>query len=369
MAIKPNYTQGAVMLRLLCFILIATFCLPAVCTSQTRDDKLSISISKKVSGLAGWVLGDSRYVYLEGEIDSQAGKRLEAFITENNLSYTSSVVLNSPGGSLLGGIEIGRVIRKFGLKTTVGKRASKSDYDDVTAGECMSACTLAYLGGKFRLMPEASKFGVHRFYWTKKGADDADVAQMLAGLVTSYMKDMDVDVELFRLSTLKGGDEILEIDRMALERLNVVNNGFERPRWSIEGANNLVYLKGERDTIYGINKFIIYCAAAASPILHVIFDPQGREDEVMHLNKHDLVIDGRNIPIAPHSREIKNGWFNGIYPLNARQTSSIVQAKSVGMILRHAGESPIFLGFDHLPLQGGEQKVSSFLASCQKRPK
>lgn len=315
----------------------------------------------------GWVLGNGRLVYLDGTIDAQAGKRLETFIKENKISSTSTVVLNSSGGSLLGGIELGKVIRKHGLRTDVGKKEVKPEYDGTTPGRCLSACTLAYLGGRFRFLPEASTFGVHRFYWSDKGQGDADTAQMLSAVVTSYMKEMDVDVDLFRLSTLKGGDEMYEVPHATLAKLNVVNYGFEQPKWTIEGANDLVYLKGERETVYGINKFIIYCNGRSQPILHVIFDPQGREDEVMELSRHDLVVDGTNRRIAPGAREIKNGWYNGVYPLSPALVAAIASAATVGTILRSTEVSPIFLGFDRLPVAGGEQKIRSYMTACRSR--
>lgn len=333
--------------------------------ARAADGSLEISLSKPLKGYMADILGSGRYVYLDGEIDAQAGKRLEAFLIKNNVPYTSTVVLNSPGGSLGAGMELGRVIRKLGLSTTVGRKEARPTYDSVAAGMCMSSCTLAYLGGTFRFLPDASRFGVHRFYATKPSELSADTAQMISAFIVTYMKEMDIDVELYRLSTLAGGDDIYDVPHATLEKIDVVNKGFERPKWSIEGNDNLIYLKGERNTTFGINKFIIYCGAA-HPMLHVIFDPQGRTEEVMQLSQHDLVIDGRNIPVAPAVKDIKNGWYNGVYSLSSSQLAAIASAHTVGMMLRPSAQAPIFLGFDKLPLTGGEQKVRSYLSTCHR---
>lgn len=334
-------------------------------TAAAADGTLSISLSKPLKGTMAHIMGEGRNIYLDGEIDAQAGKRLEAFLKKNNVAYTSTVVLNSPGGNLGAGMELGRVIRKYGLSTTVGRKEVHPAYDSVTAGACMSSCTLAYLGGTFRYLPEQSRFGVHRFYATKPGNLDADTAQMLSAFIVTYMKEMDIDVELYRLSTLAGGDTIYEVPHATLERIGAVNKGFERPKWTIEGNNDLVYLKGERNTAFGINKFIVYCGAK-QPFLHVIFDPQGRTDEVMQLGQHDLVIDGQNIPVTPNVKDIKNGWYNGVYNLSPRLLAAIAKAQTVGMMLRPTAQAPIFLGFDKLPLAGGEQRVRSYLSTCRR---
>jgi hypothetical protein len=329
------------------------------------EDKLSITISRPINGYMSLFLGNGRYVYLDGIIDRQAPSRLENFLKSNEIQYNSSVVLNSAGGNLISGIEIGRIIRKYGLSTVVGVKDAQPEYDSIKSGICMSACTAAFLGGKFRTLGGGSKFGVHRFAFQARGDGDADAAQMLSAIVTKYMKEMDIDVELFRLWTLAGSTEILELDSGQLENLNVVNNGFERPKWTIEGNNNLIYLKGERDTIYGINKFIIYCTPASVPLLHIIFDPQGRADEVMQHKQNDLIIDSEHIKVTAVKKEITNGWFNAIYRLNNKLIRAISLAKSVGMIVRPTSEAPNFLGFNHLPVSGGEQKIRSYLSGCR----
>ena len=43
-----------------------------------------------------------------------------------------------------------------------------------------------------------------------------------------------------------------------------------------ESNGGVVYLKGERDTVYGINKYILMCNTSKM-ILHVVFDPQRRD--------------------------------------------------------------------------------------------
>lgn len=345
---------------------IAAAALSVMSLCAQADAPLSISLSRPLPASLAAVMGTGRYIYLDGDVDLQAGRRLEEFIKANDLSPTSIVVLNSPGGSLVGGMELGKVIRKYGLTSNVGKRVVRDGRDSVDPGQCMSACTMAFIGGRFRYLTKGSRFGVHRFYFETAGVRDADIAQVISAAVVNYIREMGIDLGLFTLTTKAGRDEILELERATLESLEVLNNGIGRTAWTIEGRSGLLYLKGERDTVYGINKFIVLCGSG-NAILHMIFDPQGRQEEAMGLAAHSLVVDLKDEPITPAGRQITNGWFNAQYPLTKSQTRRLASASSVGVMVRGSYDSPIFLGFNAMPVQGAEERVRSFLTGCIKR--
>jgi len=53
--------------------------------------------------------------------------------------------------SLIGGMNLGRVIRAHGLITHVGQKGPMADgFQHTVEGHCMSAAALASLGGEFR---------------------------------------------------------------------------------------------------------------------------------------------------------------------------------------------------------------------------
>lgn len=68
------------------------------------------------------------------------------------------VVLDSPGGDLQAGIEIGKAIRLRGLTTAV-----------LPGGDCASACALAWLGGRDRLLDVSGRVGFHAAYRDQNG--------------------------------------------------------------------------------------------------------------------------------------------------------------------------------------------------------
>lgn len=84
------------------------------------------------------------------------------------------VRFDSPGGSLLAGIEIGKIIAASGFATSV------SDL-------CASSCALAWLAGSPRILSSSAKVGFHLAYksnvdQTESGAGNALVGSYVSGL-------------------------------------------------------------------------------------------------------------------------------------------------------------------------------------------
>ncbi|NTI41426.1 hypothetical protein [Rhizobium rhizogenes] len=81
------------------------------------------------------------------------------------------VVLNSEGGSVLVGIEIGRAIRLRGFATAVSAQTL-----------CASACALTWLAGSPRFLDRTSKVGFHAAYRVIDGkASESGVGNALVG--------------------------------------------------------------------------------------------------------------------------------------------------------------------------------------------
>jgi hypothetical protein len=94
-------------------------------------------------------------IEVEGElIHGDEAKFIEAAIK----SADAIVVFHSGGGNLLAGIEIGKAIRLKGFSTLVP--------DDM---HCASACALAWLAGRVRLMSDTARVGFHAVYTSEDG--------------------------------------------------------------------------------------------------------------------------------------------------------------------------------------------------------
>jgi hypothetical protein len=318
---------------------------------------------ERLMGAHGWT------IYASGEIDSDAGKRLAGLMVAKDIPGRSLLYLNSPGGSLVGGMALGKVIRKNFLYTDVGQRNPVSN-SEPKPGYCYSACALAFLGGEYRFLIKGSAYGVHRFFWTQHTNNDADIAQVVSAAVVEYISSMGVDTKLFAFASEAGSSEIITPSSESLLALNVINNGQKPVKWSIESIPGVIYLKGQQETWIGINKFMMTCPASEPMELYAIFDAGQNANEVMTWPIDWLFSDGRQFEIQDRlsSKTNKNGEINLFYRVDDALLCIIIETKStVGVGLSPAPGAAIFSGFNYMPFSGGAVKLPGFLQVCGHR--
>jgi len=167
------------------------------------------------------------YVQATGEITSDTSREFEAFASKQLAA--DIVRLNSPGGSLVGGIALGELFRSRGICTEVGSSAPRDPgVADRSPGVCASACAYAFLGGVERSLDEGAKLGFHRFYQENAlerpsaklftGQDLGDAQIITAGL-TLYTLKMGVDASLIALAASAGPNEMHWISREEAQKL------------------------------------------------------------------------------------------------------------------------------------------------------
>jgi hypothetical protein len=305
-----------------------------------------------------------------GAIDPNAGERLAAFLAANNIpAFGSDLFLHSGGGSLSGGMALGRVIREHRLTTHVGQVGEINDeLQTIESGMCMSACAIAFLGGEYRYVDRSSQYGVHRFALDDSGPRQVDHAQQLSASVVDYIRAMDVDTELFTIASDVASDDILVLPNGALDRLNVTNNGLKRPKWSIESIKGALYLKGERETVHGIQKYLIVFPAKENAYVHVIFDGGQNADAAMMMGTDSLAF-GNELILADEfrmSRWDDHGRINATYLLTPELFARMSKAKTVGLCLQFTPEAPVFMGFNDLPFEEGAAKLSGLMSTSHQ---
>ena len=158
-------------------------------------------------------------IYVSGEISEDSAQLLRFFVLRHAIRR-ATVHLDSPGGSLMGGIELGRTIRNLGFDTSVGSGSAL-----VRHGLCASACAYAFAGGIHRYYSgESAQIGVHRFS-ARGGAMNSDASQLASGLIVSYLEQMGVSSELFSLATFASSEEIIWLSEGDAERLRLSTGG------------------------------------------------------------------------------------------------------------------------------------------------
>jgi hypothetical protein len=350
---------------------VAAFCaaiLGAAASCSTASAQTMQFVARPPYELPRAMMGDERWeIYASGEIDADAGKRLDALMNEKIISDGSVLYLDSPGGDLTGGMELGRTIRKHHLTTDIARKSEK--HDELKPAYCVSACALAFLGGEYRSVMQGSVYGVHRFSFNKPVPNESEVARILPATVVAYIKEMGVATELFTIATRAGDDESITFSEPDLLRLRVINNGTQKTVWTLERMDSGLYLKGQRYTVNGINKFMIGCPPAPKkPFLFVTFDAGPRADEIMRMSTDSLVIDGQFIPIESYRthKESRNGWIIAAYTLHSTLLAMIQRAKTVGLALQTVPDPTYYAGFLDLPISEGTAKLPQFWSLCAR---
>jgi hypothetical protein len=239
-AARPRRSRRAVALVAF-FLTYFLFCFTSFAEELQKISIVGVPPDRKLE----FAVGNAWAIYLDGPITLGDAKRLEQYIVQHHIPAESWAILNSPGGNLLEGMELGRIIRKYFLRTDIGRRKPNSSrrFDSIGGG-CYSACTLAYVGGSFRFLKSDSHFGIHRFAFSSPQKNESDIAQMASASIVAYLRSMDIDPDLFTLSTKAGSAEMYEPSKDDLEKLNVVTNGFNRlPGQPVDAT---LYPEGER---------------------------------------------------------------------------------------------------------------------------
>lgn len=135
-------------------------------------------------------------IYVDGFLDAGAAERLAAVVEQRRVAR-AVVVFNSPGGSLVEAMEIGRLLRHRGFQALVGRRPA--DDSAPVAGVCYSACPFALAGGTSRALAEGSVVGVHRAANRQPVPDETAFQQQVADDATAYLVAMGVSPGLLAI--------------------------------------------------------------------------------------------------------------------------------------------------------------------------
>jgi hypothetical protein len=222
----------------------------------------------------------------DGEITIDTADHLLAYLQkEKLLDWRGSVLLNSPGGNLIGGIKLGEAIRKQGLSTEIGRSVPDGALDwthQRTKGACVSACAFAFLGGVSRSASESAneggKIGIHQFYNEAAiinpsakvfNAIDFSAQQLLSALLIDYVMHMGVDPRLVVMASSISPTEVHYLSQEEAEELKVSWEPHKFEPWAIEPyGNGVVAYAKTRDRQTTVT---LFCRRDKTPRVLVTF--------------------------------------------------------------------------------------------------
>jgi hypothetical protein len=232
----------------------------------------------------GVVPGYGRVIYAIGAIMAPTSKDdtnilddsaqgFENFLKTAGVKPGALVVLHSPGGDVGRGIAIGEAIRTNSLRTMVGQPQTPDASSPLTTlataaptkGVCASACTMAFLGGTRRTVPNGSLYGVHAAEWEEVSQNERLAGiflqgEKIAALTSAYLEEMGIDPSWLTLADQCGAGfgHILFLTPAQMAQTKTIT-AFTTS-WTLLDDNGVIALAGvnsESSAIPGYNDDLI----------------------------------------------------------------------------------------------------------------
>lgn len=259
----------------LCFSVFSSFCL--------AEEPMTFEQGSHGGNCVG-----CQFISAQGRITDDTPDQFRTFMETNSDGF--AVVLNSEGGSLAGGLELGRLFREYGLGTTIGRVVHGTSYwDEVfNDGRCVSACAYAFLGGINRSIREGNSIGFHQFHDPDFLKSAALVAgnlsyllnardQYTSGVIVEYLVEMDGDPRLYQLASKVGPDDPIRLIGTDEQLEFGLTSGFDQlGGWSIVAFGDGVL--AEAKTTISERRVRLYCSNDGKFYLTYILPP--RENSV-----------------------------------------------------------------------------------------
>ena len=205
--------------------LLLACCLPILsASSRARAMDFRWVAPGNSSNCFGGLCGTS--ITAEGEITDATPADFRAFLGANAPAHRGRIVvfIDSPGGKIVAGIELGKIFRQLGVTASVARTGDSEQGSALTGGICFSACVYALMGATRRIAPHDSKIGVHRMFAYDGGARRYDDGQM-AAMLRRYSNMMGVSPELIAATEQGTSDAIRILTPAEIARWRLASPG------------------------------------------------------------------------------------------------------------------------------------------------
>jgi hypothetical protein len=234
-----------------------------------------------------------------------------------NIPSNTWIALTSPGGSVIGGLQLGQAIRLGGFNTTI----AGTDY---SPKNCLSACAYAFLGGLIRYLPPNTKYGLHQYRGPEKEIN-ADEAQKLNAIMGKYVDYMGVDRRVLDYAQMTSNDKMTVLSQTEAKKLRVDNFGQSLyPKWRLEVANDGKLLVLNTATIQGRLPISIAFTKMKQSIACIIYYKSNDEVAFTASTPHKIVIQNQSYSLAQISPwQEKNGGYQIIFEVPKKTLEAI----------------------------------------------
>ncbi len=219
-------------------------------------------MSFRLAGTGGNCNG-CQWTAAQGEITSDTPRLFREYLRERGQVHF--VVLNSPGGDLLAGLELGELIRSSGATTGVGKTVQLqgegvSHLEEIKPGICASSCSFAFMGGVERAVNDGSRLGVHQFYTTNGNEISSTDTQTLAGLTLFHTIRLGIDPRVIVAASGTSPEQIFWFNDQELSEYGLDTSKDRTDPWRLEPyKNGMVLTTRHHDSVRRSVAITMFC--------------------------------------------------------------------------------------------------------------
>lgn len=313
------------------------------------------------------LFGGFRHLNAYGPIVYGDAGRFLDLIKSAEVPPRTTVYINSKGGNVEEAIKLGCVIRNYSLETSIGtyvlapNAANEAIINrDLKPGRCFSSATLMFAGGRLRHFPDGARFGVHRFAYKNPTPEHIEKSQELSADIAHYLHMMGVSLGFLSLSAAVPSNELREIPVDRLLEHRMVTGGITDVTWGTEILDEVIYVRGTRESIFGIHKVMLGHVRGSGFKFFAVVEAQGRQRELCDFSLVEIVVNGEQIRIDISSRCTREATDIDVIlmcDITDEEASLLAHSTSFGVQVRFSKDAEVFLGISAMNTQGGGEKL------------
>jgi hypothetical protein len=289
---------------------------PTNATSATQDTANCLQVPSE--------LGQGELILAHGNIERKTSESLSQFV--GDMPRGATIVLQSLGGDLMGGLRLGQFIRARGFNTYLPANLGGSDAlikDSKFLGKCISSCAYSFLGGTVRKVQANAQFGVHQFRAHDNGLDPVQT-QKISAILGKYMDAMGVNRLLLDQALLTDPGKVTYIpDYLRLNwKVETTADAVapqQLPKWKLEssaGGKRLAYSSRKQGASNAILTVALTPINGQMRVLLIVKPDPAQEsspswlDYFKYRTDLQIALDGNSYVLAPTSEWARAGQVN-----------------------------------------------------------
>ncbi|HBP1602097.1 TPA: hypothetical protein L5U90_003197 [Pseudomonas aeruginosa] len=266
-------------------------------------------------------------VFIDGYIHNPTVAAFQR--TVSNGQDFGIVYMNSAGGDLVAAQKLGRAIRAKGYATQIGRLSS--DGKTISTGICESACPIAFVGGKYRLLDSGTgKLAVHRFYLANQGnwANDSKLLFTAERDLSRYLDEMGISNEFFELIMKTPADKLSQIGRHASYDWGLAS-AYSKSVWDTDSNGSI---RGLSESPTGTLSIIFTCEPGMGITTRVQVNPWFPAIALLNYDAQSISVDGSKYPVDEVQVSLGDsaGHLSFTFVPSSNAVEALRQAKRVG---------------------------------------